>query len=71
LCKTTAFVWAYALTNPGLNSLRTPIFAEMVNIIKGKEIAFADYKFDEQQFKNIFNKHSKLFFKRVQQLQPN
>lgn len=57
LCKTTAFVWAYALTNPGLNSLRTPIFAEMVNIIKGKEIAFADYKFDEQQFKNIFNNY--------------
>lgn len=57
LCKTTAFVWAYALTNPGLNSLRTPIFAEMVNIIKGKEIAFADYKFDKQQFKNIFNNY--------------
>ena len=38
LCKTTAFVWAYALTNPGLNSLRTPIFAEMVNIIKGKDV---------------------------------
>ena len=57
LCKTTAFVWAYALTNPGLNSLRTPIFAEMVNIIKGKDVAFADYKFDIQQFKNIFNNY--------------
>ena len=57
LSKTTAFVWAYALTNPGLNSLRTPIFAEMVNIIKGKDVAFADYKFDIQQFKNIFNNY--------------
>jgi hypothetical protein len=57
LCKTTAFVWAYALTNPGLNSLRTPIFAEMVNIIKGQEVAFADYKFDTTQFKNIFNNY--------------
>lgn len=57
LCKTTAFVWAYALTNPGLNSLRTPIFAEMVNIIKGQEVAFSDYKFDTTQFKNIFNNY--------------
>ena len=57
LCKTTAFVWAYALTNPGLNSLRTPIFAEMVNIIKGQEVAFTDYKFDITQFKNIFNNY--------------
>lgn len=57
LCKTTAFVWAYALTNPGLNSLRTPIFAEMVNIIKGQEVAFTDYKFDTTQFKNIFNNY--------------
>ena len=26
LCRTTAFVWAYALTNPGLNSLRTHLY---------------------------------------------
>lgn len=57
LCKTTVFVWAYALTNPGLNSLRTPIFAEMVNIIKDKDVEFSHHKFDIQQFENIFNNY--------------
>lgn len=57
LCRTTAFVWAYALTNPGLNSLRTPIFAEMVNIVKNKDVTFEEYKFDEQQFRSIFENY--------------
>lgn len=57
LCRTTAFVWVYALTNPGLNSLRTPIFAEMVNIVKNKDVTFEEYKFDEQQFRSIFENY--------------
>lgn len=57
LCRTAAFVWAYALTNPGLNSLRTPIFAEMVNIVKNKDVTFEEYKFDEQQFRSIFENY--------------
>ncbi|MFK1761657.1 DUF262 domain-containing protein [Bacteroides fragilis] len=57
LCRTTAFVWAYALTNPGLNSLRTPIFAEMVNIVKNKDVTFEEYKIDEQQFRSIFENY--------------
>lgn len=31
------FVWAYTLTNPGVNALRTPVYKEMVNIVKGEE----------------------------------
>lgn len=57
LCRTTAFVWAYALTNPGLNSLRTPIFAEMVNIVKDRDVTFEEYKFDEQQFRSVFENY--------------
>ena len=34
LNRTTAFVWAYALTNTGVNALRTPVYAEMVNIVE-------------------------------------
>ena len=34
------------MTNPGVNALRTPIYAEMVNIIQGEEVTFNDYKFD-------------------------
>lgn len=33
LNKITAFIWAYAITNPGVNALRTPVFAEMINIV--------------------------------------
>lgn len=54
LSKTTAFIWAYALTNPGVNALRTPIYAEMVNIVENRKVSFMDFKFDEQQFRSIF-----------------
>ncbi len=57
LSKTTAFIWAYALTNPGVNALRTPIYAEMLNIVENKTISFVDYSFDEQQIKTIFNNY--------------
>lgn len=50
LCKfldrITAFIWSYAITNPGVNSLRTPVYAEMINIIDGKPVEFEKYKFD-------------------------
>jgi len=42
-----AFIWAYSFTNPGVNALRTPIYAEMVNIVTGKVVNFEDFKFDE------------------------
>ena len=35
LNKITAFIFAYAITNPGVNALRTPVYDEMVNIVKG------------------------------------
>lgn len=47
LTKIIAFVWAYSFTNPGVNALRTPVYAEMINIITGKTVNFADFKFDE------------------------
>ena len=35
LDKITAFILTYTITNPGTNTLRIPVYAEMVNIIKG------------------------------------
>lgn len=49
LQKAIAFIWCYAVTNPGLNALRSPIYAEMVNIIEEKDIDFANFKFPEEQ----------------------
>ena len=55
LSKIIAFIWTYAITNPGVNALRTPVFAEMVNIVNGIEVTFNDYKFDIEKVKSIFN----------------
>lgn len=57
LSKTTAFVWAYAVTNPGVNALRTPLFAEMINIVNGQPVTFAKSLFDTQQLTNAFNNY--------------
>ena len=54
LKKITAFIWAYAVTNPGVNALRTPVYKEMNNIIHGKEVEFKEARFDEVQTKNAF-----------------
>ena len=55
LCKITAFIWAYTIIRPGINSLRAPIFSEMVNIINGKEITFSGYKIDAKEIWNMLN----------------
>ena len=47
LNKITACIFAYSITNPGVNSLRTPVYSEMIKIIEEKEITFEDYKFDK------------------------
>lgn len=54
LKKTIAFIWTYAVTNPGVNTLRAPVFAEMVNIVTGKPVTFGAYQFDSKAVKNRF-----------------
>lgn len=46
LDKTIAFMWAYAITNPGVNSLRSPIYKEMVNIVEDRPVTFDGYRQD-------------------------
>ena len=58
LQKTIGFVWAYALVNPGVNALRTPLFAEMVNIIDGKLVTYDSFKFDSNSVKAQFENYS-------------
>lgn len=52
LSKTIGFVWAYAFVYPGVNALRTPVYAEMINIVTNKDISFTEYKFDELTLRN-------------------
>ena len=49
LDRTIAFIWGYAIMHPGVNALRTPIFAEMLNIVNLNEVTFSDFKFDKVQ----------------------
>ncbi len=57
LDKITAFIFAYAITNPGVNALRTPIYAEMINIIKGNDVNFSESKFNETQVRGFFENY--------------
>lgn len=58
LNKITAFIWSYAITNPGVNALRTPVFTEMVNIVENKDVEFCDYRFDEKTIRSLFDTFS-------------
>lgn len=49
LNKITAFIWTYAIIRPGVNALRTPVYPEMIRIVNGQEISFADYLLDQNE----------------------
>lgn len=57
LHKTIAFVWTYAVTNPGVNALRTPVYAEMINIVNAKPIVFQGYLFDKSHVENMLKNY--------------
>lgn len=57
LDKITAFIFTYAIVNPGVNALRTPVFDEMINIINGNDITFTKYKFNESQARSFFGNY--------------
>ena len=58
LSKIIAFIWTYAVINPGVNALRTPVYAEMVNIVNNKSVDFSDFKFDSDEIKIKFENYS-------------
>lgn len=57
LNKITAFIWTYAITNPGVNALRTPVYAEMINIVENKDVTFEDFKFELNSTKNAIENY--------------
>lgn len=57
LRKITAFIFAYAVTNPGVNALRAPVYEEMVNITSDSEATFSKYKFNEVQTRSFFENY--------------
>ncbi len=57
LNRITAFIFAYAVTNPGVNALRTPVYDEMINIVDGHEVTFHKYKFNTNQARTSFDNY--------------
>lgn len=48
LHKITAFIWAYAIERPGVNSLRAPVYPELIRIVNGEDVEFSKYRFDRE-----------------------
>lgn len=57
LDKITAFIWAYSVVRPGVNALRSPAYPEMINIVNGIPVDFKDYKFEEENVRNILENY--------------
>lgn len=57
LSRIIAFIFAYAITNPGVNALRTPIYDEMVNIVNDTKVTFSKYKFDRKKTRTSFENY--------------
>lgn len=58
LNKITGFIWTYAVTNPGVNALRTPVYSEMINIVHNQPITFDGYRFDADKVRSMFSNFS-------------
>lgn len=58
LHKITGFIWGYAVTNPGVNSLRTPVFAEMMNIVNDRPVMFSEFKFEGEKLLNLLKNYT-------------
>lgn len=54
LDKITGFIWTYAMINPGVNALRTPVYPEMVNIVKDRPVTFDGFEFNREKVLNVF-----------------
>lgn len=55
LTKITAFIWAFTILRPGVNILRTPIFAEMLNIVNGRKVTFDGFAFNITELQNALS----------------
>lgn len=50
----TGFILAYAIERPGVNALRTPVYPEMINIVRHQPVTFASHRFSRDEIANRF-----------------
>ncbi len=58
LDKAIGFIWTYAVTHPGVNALRTPVYAEMVNVVNDLPVTFSDFQFEDEKVRSMFDNFS-------------
>ncbi len=58
LSKMTAFIWAYAVSRPGVNALRSPVYPEMIRIVDGEPLQFAEYRFNRDEIRTALMNYS-------------
>lgn len=57
LNKIIGFIWAYAIVNPGVNALRTPVYAEMLNVVAHKPVGFQEFLFDRDHLERAIRNY--------------
>lgn len=55
--RITAFIWAYTLTNRGVDTLRKPAFQEMERIVQGEEVTFSGFRSEREDFISVFRNY--------------
>lgn len=51
----TGFIFAYAMERPGVNSLRSPVYPEMINIVEHRPVGFANHLFVRDAIRERFS----------------
>lgn len=54
LRRITGFIFGYAVERPGVNALRSPVYPEMINIVKGQDVTFSEYRFSSEDIRSRF-----------------
>ncbi|MDR0446057.1 MAG: DUF262 domain-containing HNH endonuclease family protein [Oscillospiraceae bacterium] len=57
LSKITAFIFAYSLTNPGVNALRTPVYTEMLKVYEKQPCNFEGFEFKRDHIRNMLENY--------------
>ena len=55
LNKIIGFIWTYTVTNHNLGALRSPVYAEMINIVNKQPVTFNGYLYTAEQIESAFN----------------
>jgi uncharacterized protein with ParB-like and HNH nuclease domain len=54
---TISFTFAYAIYNPGVNALRTPLYSEMIKIVTNLGVNFGEYVFDKGKLQSLLQNY--------------